>query len=384
MRISKTIVALAALALAGLALPALALAALPAMGADLPNSNGTVNPPQPGTVNYIEGAASLDGRPLSNRYVGSIALDTGQVLATGTGKAEILLTPGVFLRLGPDSAIKMMTPDLDNTQIELDYGRASVEIDQIFPQNMIQIVDHGVTAQLMKTGYYEFDASHPEVMVFKGEAMVQSSVGQHVGEGKWMTVKGHHELALAAGVLTKPVGFDAQPDNDELYNWSRLRSQYMAEANNQIADQYANAQGFDPGWYWNPSMLDYAYLGMDPFYSPFGWGFYPWGGYGGGWGGFGGWGGLYGGGYYGGGYYGGRGFYGNGFRAHSHMGSGFRGGSFHTGSGGFHGGSGGFHGGGGGGFHGGGGGGFHGGGGGGGGGGGFHGGGGGGGGGGRR
>ena len=45
-------------------------------------------------------------------------------------------------------------------------------------------------------------------------------------------------------------------------------------------------------------MWDYTYLGWDPFYSPFGWGFYPFGGF---------YGGYYGGGFYG---YGGRGFHG--------------------------------------------------------------------------
>ena len=77
------------------------------------------------------------------------------------------------------------------------------------------------------------------------------------------------------------------PTDDGLYNWSRLRSQYLAEANNQIAGEYADMPGFNPGWYWDPWMWDYTYLGWDPFFSPFGWGFYPWGGFYGGYGGYG-------------------------------------------------------------------------------------------------
>ena len=131
-----------------------------------------------------------------------------------------------------------------------------------------------MTTQLIKPGYYEFDANQPEAMVFDGRAEVQ------VGDGKWETVKGHHELALVAdGAREKTVGFDSHPANDELYNWSSLRSQYLAEANNQIAGEYVSAPGFYPGWYWDPYMWDYTFLGWDPFFSPFGWGFYPWGGY---------------------------------------------------------------------------------------------------------
>ena len=286
MRLWSTIIAIAGMG----------IAATPALGA---------NSARPGTVNYIEGAAYLDGKPVYQRSVGSLALDPGQVLTTGAGKAEVLLTPGIFLRVDGQSAVKMISPDLTQTQVALERGRAGVEVDQIFPQNQVQIVDNGVTTRLMKPGYYEFDANHPEAMVFKGRAEVA------VGNGQWETIKDHHELALVAdGAREKTYGFDSHPVNDDLYNWSILRSQYLAEANNQIAGEYADAPGFYPGWYWDPYMWDYTFLGWDPFFSPFGWGFYPWGGYMG---------------FYGGGFYGG--------------GRGFAGGRF--GGGGFHGGGGG-------------------------------------------
>ena len=282
---------------------------------------------RPGTVNYIEGAAYLNGTQLQNRNVGSAALDPGQVLTTGAGKAEVLLTPGIFLRVDSNSAVKMISPDLTQTQIEVDRGRAAVEVDQIFPQNEVQIMDGGVTTQLMKPGYYEFDGNTPEAMVFKGRAEVQ------LGDGKWETVKDHHELALVAdGPSAKTASFDSKPTNDELYNWSSLRSKYLAEANNQIAGEYTSAPGFYPGWYWDPYMFDYTYLGWSPFFSPFGWGFYPWGGFHGGIG-------FYGRGYYGHGYYGGHPVTAGGGRAFS--GGVSAGGGFHGGGGGFHGGGGG-------------------------------------------
>ena len=58
-----------------------------------------------------------------------------------------------------------------------------MEVDQIHPQNELQIIDGGVTTQLVKPGYYEFDANHPTAMVFKGKAEVE------VGDGKIETVK---------------------------------------------------------------------------------------------------------------------------------------------------------------------------------------------------
>lgn len=289
------------------------------------------NPARPGTVNYIEGSAWLDGQQLNNRSVGSAELNPGQELSTGQGKAEILLTPGIFLRLDDNSAVKMISPDLTNTQVELDQGRASVEVDQIFPQNQVQIIDGGVTTQVIKPGYYEFDAAHPEALVFNGQAEVQ------LRANKWEEIKGHHEMALAAaadGAHVETASFNTRDAQDDLYNWSSLRSQYLAEANNQIAPEYMGA-GFYPGWYWDPYGWDYTFIGMNPFMSPFGWGFYPWGG----WGGWGYWGGFYGRGFYGPGFY--RGNVGHGFAGGGHavIGGGFHGGGFA--GGGFHGGGGG-------------------------------------------
>lgn len=302
----------------------------------------------PGTVNYVEGAAYIQGQPIDSRQIGDITLEAGQELTTGNGKAEILLTPGVFLRVGSNSAVKLVSPDLTLTQVALEKGKAAVEVDEIHDQNNLQIIDAGVTTRLDKTGYYEFNADQPTAMVFKGMAKTE------VSQGKWLKLKGNHEVALAAndGQLAnaKAVKFDAgdAESNDQLYRWSKLRSQYLAEANNELAGQYYGG-GYNPGWFWDPGW-GYTFIGGGPFYSPFGWGFYPLG-----WGG-----GLYGG--WGGGYYG-RPFYG-GYRGHAfahgyHGGvHGFQGRGFHGGAGGFHGGSGGFHGGMGG-FHGGGGGGFH-------------------------
>jgi len=284
------------------------------------------NPARPGTINYIEGSALLAGEPVTQKSVGSVALDPGQVLSTQQGKAEVLLTPGIYLRLDDDSSVRMISPDLTFTQLALQKGRAAVEVDEIHPQNDVQIVERGVPTQLLKTGLYEFNANDDTALVFSGKAAAREP------DNRWVVIKGDHELALNEGPGEKPQHFDKSADEGELYNWSSLRSEYLAEANGQLSGYYAYA-GYAPGWYWDPWLFGYTFMGPYPFYSPFGWGFYP----------FGYWGGI---GY---GYYGRGRYYGGHYRGY---------GGFHGGIGGFHGEGGGFHGGdfGGGGFHGGGGG----------------------------
>src|SRR5579864_6968043 len=186
--------------------------------ADIP-SQTPAHPAQPGTVNYIEGTAYLNGQPLSSRDVGNAQLEQGQELTTAAAKAEILLTPGVFLRVDANSIVKMVKPDLTLTQVELEKGRAAVEVDEIHDQNNLQVMDAGVTTRLEKKGYYEFDADKPMAMVFKGMAKTE------VADGKWREIKGHHELLLTGGgngqslAKEKPADFDTSMP-DDLYNWS--------------------------------------------------------------------------------------------------------------------------------------------------------------------
>ncbi|HEY1578553.1 MAG TPA: hypothetical protein VGF82_15915 [Terracidiphilus sp.] len=267
----------------------LGLMGSPLFATGLDNSQGEqARQAVPGTVNYIQGAVYLNGSQLNSKDVGNATLVPGQEITTSNGKAEVLLTPGVFLRLDNNSAAKMISPDLAMTQVELDKGRAGVEVDEIHDQNDLQVIDSGVTTRLNKRGYYEFDANHPEAMVFKGEAHVQ------VNDSKWKEIKGNHEFALNESsqlASEKPQKFNENDSKDELYNWNSLRSEYMAEANNQMAADYAGPYA-GPGWYWDPWAYNYAYMGFGPFASPFGWGFYPFG-----WGGFYPYGGFYGGSY---------------------------------------------------------------------------------------
>ncbi|HEY4047829.1 MAG TPA: hypothetical protein VGM27_13280 [Acidobacteriaceae bacterium] len=299
------------------------------------------SPVRPGTINYVEGSADLAGQPITMQSVRSVEVGPGQTLVTNQGKVEVLLTPGIFLRLGENSAIQMISPDLTNTTVALTRGEAMVEVDQIFSQNKVQVLVGDVSTQLLKPGLYGFDAGRNRLAVFDGKAAVRE------GDNQFIVVKGHRDFALAANDDVKPQKLNVSASKgDDLYKWSSLRSQYLAESNSDIAGEYAGVSGFVPGWYWDPYFVNYTYIGAGPFFSPFGWGFYPPYFFDDGFYGYGR--GFYGRGFYGRGFYGGRGFEGG----HAYHGA--------VASGGFRGaGGGGFHGGGGGGFHGGGGGGGH-------------------------
>jgi FecR-like protein len=154
--------------------------------------NQNAHTARPGAINYVEGDAAIDGQPLNPDAVGSVELQKGQILTTQAGKVEILLTPGVFLRVADNSAVKMVSPDLANTEVELEKGRAMVEVTDISKNNNIRVDQNGASTQLLKRGLYDFDAEHNQVRVFKGKADVFVN-NQKIGVGD------NREVTLTAG-----------------------------------------------------------------------------------------------------------------------------------------------------------------------------------------
>ena len=225
----------------------------------------------PGTLNYVEGQASAGDQPLNAQSIGSLSLQPGEKLATENGKAEVLLTPGVFLRVGQNSSAQLVSSSLTNTEAQIDKGHALVEVAEIHKDNLLRIASDGATTQLLKNGLYGFDADNGQVRVFKGEALVQDG-------DRNVKVKGGHELDLNAGDNLKAHKFNADSyEQSDLYRFSNLRSQYLAEANTDAARiYYAGGPGwYGPGWYWDPFFTSYTWIpGAGVLYSPFGWGFY--------------------------------------------------------------------------------------------------------------
>jgi hypothetical protein len=228
----------------------------------------------PGIVNYVEGQVAVNGTQLAPRSAGSADVGQGQVLKTRNGKAEMLLTPGVFLRLGDQSAVRMLDPGLTRTRVEILKGDALVEVTDLQPQNHLQVVDGDTTANLLKNGVYEFDAANPAVRVFDGKAQVE-------GDGSQVLLTKGKEAALSAPRL-RAARFDRKDaeQTDDLYQWSSVRSEYLAEASWDSARtiMLGGYPWWGAGWYWDPFWDMYSFIPGDGFlFSPFGWGFYsPW------------------------------------------------------------------------------------------------------------
>lgn len=225
-----------------------------------------------GGVNFVSGAVGIvrtEGK--SGVLLKGDKLEIGDRVSTGVdGKAEILLNPGSYLRLGPSSAFEFKTTSLDDLQIRLDSGSAMFEV--FATEDFVVTVNTPKTkVTLIDSGIYRVDVDSDgggKVAVWKGKAQL--------GDDAEAIVKSGREGSVTSGqvVVAK---FD-RDDKDELELWSKDRAKDLAKISGKLQRdtmRTALMQSF-LGRQWNM----YSSFGLwvyDPFrrshcFLPFGWG----------------------------------------------------------------------------------------------------------------
>lgn len=235
-----------------------------------PMDNRSNNMASPGTVNYVEGQAMLDGQPLPQRSYTPVIVAPNQVIDTSDGYVEILLTPGAFLRIGHNSELRVVKAGLAGVSLQLNRGAAMIEAADLVKGSDIEVSMNGAKARIEEKGLYAFDADQRSVKVLKGKAVVMEAAGE-------TTLKNGDAVFLASNKPLKRRDFDVKAaETEPLYVWSKVRSEDEAQENVSLARNVAVYGGwYGPGWYWDPFWADYAFLpGAGLLYSPFGWGFY--------------------------------------------------------------------------------------------------------------
>jgi FecR protein len=211
-----------------------------------------------GLVHYTEGEVFLGEaiHPKTGEYP---EIKEGQHLSTIAGRAEVLLTPGVFLRLAENSDIVMVSNKLTDTRVEVASGSVILEVGEMSKENSIQLVVGGVVVEVRKSCLFRFDAGKPSsVRVYDGELAVIDPAGPiKVKEGKQM---------LLTSVPT--VEKFAKEDSDSFLRWAGRRSGYLAMANMSAAHQMQDngIQWNTGGWYFSPLFGMFTYVPMNGRY----------------------------------------------------------------------------------------------------------------------
>src|SRR5258706_5743574 len=112
-----------------------------------------------GLIHFSEGWVFIDDRPLAPSYGRFSEISENSVLRTEQGKAEVLLTPGVFLRIGDNSAIRMISSSLSDTQVEFLKGSAILQSKDIpLLDNSVILIYRGWKIRLQQQGIYRIDS----------------------------------------------------------------------------------------------------------------------------------------------------------------------------------------------------------------------------------
>jgi len=222
---------------------------------------------QSGLVHHYEGDVLLDNKALKKEYGKFPMVKEGQVFETTRGRAEVLLTPGAFLRLGPDSSIRMINTALSNTRVELTKGSAMVEVAEITKENKVVLKVGDSETDLAKPGLFEFNAEPGRVRVYDGKAQVSLKDGTvSLGRGR--------EVMLVSGLTA---GKFNTKDAGTLYQWTQMRAMVIAQANISMASTL-RSNGYrmqSSMWAWYPGMGICTFMPRSGYIrSPFGWAYY--------------------------------------------------------------------------------------------------------------
>jgi hypothetical protein len=222
-----------------------------------------------GAINYTEGQVTLDDKDVVLKATTVTQMQPAQVLKTGDGRAEILLSPGVFLRAGENSSLKLLSDQIVDTRLELIGGSIIIECAEFSKDASVTVLYKDATVSLEKSGLYRIDSEPAALRVYDGEATVQQS-------GQSQTVKKGRLLPLNGMLVAEK--FDAKT-GDALFRWARRRAEYVAMAN-PVAARLADKGrysfgGLAGGWIYNPYMGMFTFVPMGGIYRSF-WGYSFW------------------------------------------------------------------------------------------------------------
>ncbi|HEY7307274.1 MAG TPA: hypothetical protein VH601_24335 [Bryobacteraceae bacterium] len=242
-----------------------------------------------GLLNYFDGEVYLDDQPLHDKFGTFPTIKAGSALRTEQGRAEILLTPGVFLRLDQNSSIRMVTVALTDTRVEFLKGSAILDSTESQAGNSPLILYWACEVRFTKPGVYRLDAEPaPLLEVYSGEAEVKHDGGSSL-------IGTSDEFFFLAATKTNRYG---DGNFDPFYDWAKNRNDLIAADNQSAAQSMADpgdtsngpslplGPGIDPGVpaYGSPAPT-YGGLGVPAYGGGFGTVFgsaplYPYGPYG--------------------------------------------------------------------------------------------------------
>ncbi|HTS30017.1 MAG TPA: hypothetical protein VMH81_29300 [Bryobacteraceae bacterium] len=176
-----------------------------------------------GMVYFFDGSVYLADQRLEQRFGRFPDIGEGRELRTDQGRAEVLLTPGVVLRVGDHSAIRMLSTAFSDTRVELLAGSAIVEANEPASRTNPSLIYKTWQVRMPQEGVYRIDSQPAQVIVYKGKSEVSAE-----GDPGSVEVGPGQTLPLAAVLVPEQ---QSPGSADDFKNWAMNRSQAVSSDN---------------------------------------------------------------------------------------------------------------------------------------------------------
>jgi hypothetical protein len=176
-----------------------------------------------GLINYFEGVVFLNGQPVARKSGTFARMSDGSTLSTEFGRAEILLTPDTYLRLGEHSSVRLISSSISDTRVELLAGSSILDSAKAPDGAFVAIQFRDATVKFIKPGHYRIDADPPQLRVYEGIAEV-TGVGL-TNDGKPIRLQASQLLPLDGSTVVKRF---TQGSDGLLDLWSEERGELIA------------------------------------------------------------------------------------------------------------------------------------------------------------
>jgi hypothetical protein len=191
-----------------------------------------------GVVHFFEGSVFIDDQPLEPIFGTFPMIKEGSRLWTGDGRVEVLLTPGVFLRLDENSSIRMVTNSLSDTRVEFLRGSIILDSTDANAGDSVVLMYKDWQVRFPGHGVYRIDTDPAAVLqAYSGEAQVTQG-------GKPSKIDASHLFFFSPGTETNK--YDEGAD-DDFYQWAEDRSQAIAKDNQLSAQTSRDPADLDNG-----------------------------------------------------------------------------------------------------------------------------------------
>jgi len=242
-----------------------------ASAAGIPVSAQSVVSTHSGLIYFFVGTVYLGDERLEQKFGRFPDIGEGRELRTALGRAEVLLTPGVALRLDENTSIRMLGTLFSDTRVELLGGSAILEVTATSPDASVKLIYKDWQIRVPQGGTFRIDTTPPRVRSYKGDVKVGSE-----GTTETVTVREGEVLPLAEVLVPEP---SATSGNDDFKLWAMTRSQAISADNTVAAGivddpSQMDSTGFASGGYTYfpltgiPSMDIGSPYGVS-FWSPF-------------------------------------------------------------------------------------------------------------------